>query len=126
MCEEPGCEGLLDVRDLAEGRCVWEVKVCESHIGWFFGGEIRLRSLMYGNWISQCIVGLWEKGCVFRGVRGSVVAEKLHAPIRIDKRRPSSISVYIHWTLATSSLSTASCIDFSSAIPAQSCDPRAI
>lgn len=101
MCEEPGCEGLLDVRDPAEGRCVGEVKVCESHFGWFFGGEIQLRPLMYSNWISQCIVGLWEKGCVFRGVRGSVVAEKLHAPIRIDKRRPSAICLSFigHWLL---------------------------
>lgn len=36
MREEPGCESLLDVRDPAEGRCVGEVEVCESHFGWFF------------------------------------------------------------------------------------------
>ena len=39
MCEEPGCEGLLEVRDAAEGRCVGEVEVCESHFGGF-GGEM--------------------------------------------------------------------------------------
>lgn len=124
MCEEPGCEALLDVRDPAEGRCVGEVEVCESHFGWIFGGEIWLRSLVYRNWIYQCIVGLWERGCVFHGVRGRLLrrSSKL-APIRFDKRRPSAICVYIHWTLATLNLiSTAICVDFASVIPAQSCE----
>lgn len=31
MCEEARCQGLLEVGDTAEGRCVWEVEVGESH-----------------------------------------------------------------------------------------------
>lgn len=33
MREEAGCEGLLEVRDAAERRCVGEVEVRESHFG---------------------------------------------------------------------------------------------
>lgn len=126
MCEEPGCEGLLDVRDPAEGRCVGEVEVCESHFGWFFGDEIWLRSLVYRNSISQCIVGLWERGCVFHGVRGRLLRRSCKlAPIRFDKRRPCAISDYIHWTLATwSVISTAICVDFTSVLPTQLCERK--
>lgn len=41
MCEEAGCERLLQVGDPCEGRCVGEVEVCEPHGGFFWGrGDI--------------------------------------------------------------------------------------
>lgn len=32
MCEEARCQGLLELGDPFEGRCVWEVEVSKSHL----------------------------------------------------------------------------------------------